>query len=311
MLIFRLLIDFLSRTGRILHYAVVFGAAFGVVFRVGLFVEAKIVDFMAETLQLQQQRYEELYGVPMTEQQISTNYKLLVCLQGLYFQDEESVKMFSDTDYWEDLSDGHLHVTTSGLNIKKTAKFESCSSAEQEKLDSQGCAILRSVHIRSELFPILQQTIRNLVAHKWPPSFIFLYDEVWTELIEPLWDVYNHLLGEGCWMESDLNCWCLRIPKSERDAASGIPHKAGNYIGANFGNAHRDMRYDACHGDDEKFTSLNAWVAINPAGATTENGCMRVIPLENDDFFYSPDHPYHMNTAKALSFMEDQVAFCN
>lgn len=35
---------------------------------------------------------------------------------------------------------------------------------------------------------------------------------------------------------------------------------------------------------------------MNESGATGDNGGMRCVPIEEDDFFYSPDHPSHMNT---------------
>jgi hypothetical protein len=42
-------------------------------------------------------------------------------------------------------------------------------------------------------------------------------------------------------------------------------------------------------------------VPLNPSGATKSNGCMSVIPIEHDDFFYSPSHPNHMATGAVYS----------
>mmetsp|Transcript_2230 Transcript_2230/g.5203 ORF Transcript_2230/g.5203 Transcript_2230/m.5203 type:complete len:261 (-) Transcript_2230:35-817(-) len=68
----------------------------------------------------------------------------------------------------------------------------------------------------------------------------------------------------------------------------------GTYIGGNFIQPHRDIMYDACHDETtERPTSLSVWIPLNPSGATKSNGCMRVVPIEKDDFFYSPKHPRH------------------
>ena len=45
------------------------------------------------------------------------------------------------------------------------------------------------------------------------------------------------------------------------------------------------MKYNMCHDvDTEKYNSLNAWVPMNPSGASAMNGAMRVIPIDYDDF---------------------------
>jgi hypothetical protein len=95
--------------------------------------------------------------------------------------------------------------------------------------------------------------------------------------------------------QADMNCWALR----HETLADGV---SAHYVGGNFGSSHRDQRYSACHSSaDGSPQSLNVWCAFNPSGATRCNGAMRVIPIDSDDFFYSPSHDLHMDTATALS----------
>jgi hypothetical protein len=89
---------------------------------------------------------------------------------------------------------------------------------------------------RCLVYSRLQQTVLNLRAAGWPPPCIYLYDELWVELIDPLFDVYEQLLGEGCSMAADLNCWCLRAPEES----------ASTYVGQTFGSPHRDLPPHKC-----------------------------------------------------------------
>ena len=75
-------------------------------------------------------------------------------------------------------------------------------------------------------------------------------------------------------------------------------------MGQNFAGAHRDMNYHACHGGAGEELSLNAWVPLNPVGATLDNGCMRVVPVTEDPYFFSQSHPYYNNSTAAMAFME-------
>lgn len=107
-------------------------------------------------------------------------------------------------------------------------------------------------------------------------------------------------------MESDLNCWSLqRVPRPEKDTED-MNRTTTSYIGQSFNQSHRDMKYSNCHDlETEAFTSLNCWIPLNPIGATKKNGCMNVVPVEHDDFFYDYTHIYHMQTKKTLQFLDD------
>ena len=47
--------------------------------------------------------------------------------------------------------------------------------------------------------------MQQLRAAGWPAAFIFLYDEIWVHVIDPLFATFAGLLGDGVWMEPDLN----------------------------------------------------------------------------------------------------------
>ena len=93
-----------------------------------------------------------------------------------------------------------------------------------------------------------------------------------------------------------MNCWALRRDSLEQGASAG-------YVGGNFGASHRDQCYSASHSaSDGSPQSVNVWCAFNPSGARSCNGAMRVIPIDFDDYFYSPSHELHMDTARAIEF---------
>jgi hypothetical protein len=95
---------------------------------------------MKETLQRQQELYKEIYGVPMSAEQLNISFKLLTCLQGLYFMDEPSVAGFSDTAYWEELSGGNLHVSKGGLQpIENTGHTRAAFNRNREVRHSGIC----------------------------------------------------------------------------------------------------------------------------------------------------------------------------
>ena len=219
--------------------------------------------------------------------------------------------------------------------------LEPPTTDQLSQLNNDGYAILTSaIDSNHPIFTTIEMTLRNLAARGWPPAFIFMYDQVWELLIAPLFDVYASVLGRDCWMEPDLNCWMLRSspstipPTTPSTIPSTIPlttppttpsatssttssttpmslippttTSTPSFIGINFGKSHRDMTYEACHNTKtEEYHSLNCWVPINPSGATIDNGCMHVIPIEHDDYFYDTKHPYHMSTAKGLSYLDN------
>lgn len=248
---------------------------------------------------------------PRSIEQLYLYRDLLSTLQSLHLGQTEVMAEFEDPAYWETLSDG-LHVTDNQPaaldQCRKSRKAavgddeEEDAAALHELLNEQGFVVLPPLlchpgNSSSLLFARLQQTVLNLRAAGWPPVFIFLYDEFWIEVVDPLFDVCERLLGKGCSMASDLNCWCLRAPEAAQ----------GTYIGQNFGEPHRDMAYRKCFSPDVQtgepsVACLNAWVPINPVGANARNGAMRVMPRQADPHFADQHHQgYKMRDTCCLS----------
>ena len=217
-------------------------------------------------------------------------------LTDLYFEEPAAIESFSNCAYWEMLSDG-MHVSRNEhegeTRIEETlANLENLTNTGHTIFafdrDSASQARVAKVHT----------TILALRKAGWPPAFIFIYDEAWA-LVDDLFAAAVPELGDDCVMEPDLNCWCL----SRSDAQGEI------YVGMAFGAPHRDLRYDNCHNEEtDAPRALSTWMPVNPSGATEANGCMRVIAIEDDAFYYCPDHPHHHDQATALAFDDDLVA---
>jgi len=232
----------------------------------------------------------------------SRTLEMLFELQTLYFGDNEAVVKYGEPAYWEDLSGGLLTCCrTSDDDEPATDDHKDAADDEEEapQNSSMPMALLPShllQHITSQGYHILpppprrskqessmafSSTLEALVKAGWPPQFLLMYNETW----DLLKDAVHGMIGDECdnfYIESDVNIWSLK-----RNSPPGT------YIGGNFIKPHRDMVYNACHDEDDLPTSLSVWIPLNPSGATNHNGCMRILPIEKDDFFYSPAHPNH------------------
>ena len=227
--------------------------------------------------------------------------EMLFELQTLYFGDNEAITKYGEPAYWEDISGGLLTCCrTSSDDDDDPSKDDH----KDDEAHNMSMALLPShllQHITSQGYHVLpppprrrkQQssmvfsiTLEALAKAGWPPQFLLMYNETW----ELLKDVVHGMIGNECdnfYIESDVNIWSLKCNSP-----------AGTYIGGNFINPHRDMVYNACHDEDDEPTSLSVWIPLNPSGATNHNGCMRILPIEGDDFFYSPGHPSHSRNSK-------------
>mmetsp|Transcript_8380 Transcript_8380/g.13584 ORF Transcript_8380/g.13584 Transcript_8380/m.13584 type:complete len:382 (-) Transcript_8380:40-1185(-) len=230
--------------------------------------------------------------------------EMLFQLQTLYFGDDEAVAKYGKSAYWDDLATGGGERLMCCRTVDADAVPADNNPNQQRDVDTQNTpmALLSNLleNIASKGYHVLppppnrregrnqsstafSSTLEALANAGWPPQFLLMYDETW----ELLKDAVRGIVGDECdWdnvtIESDVNIWSLR------DCPPGT-----YYIGGNFINPHRDMVYDACHDEDERPTSLSVWIPLNPSGATESNGCMRVLPIESDDFFYCPQHPRH------------------
>ena len=235
---------------------------------------------MLENLRRQEASYPQFNnGSSMPSSVRARTFTMLQHLEGLYFGDTDAVAKFGDVEYWVNLSQGMLSVSSDAIKLDVISP---------PAADLKESIAERGYHInpRCSSLPInysaaIASTLVRLRSKGWPPQFLLMYDEVWTLLMHAC-KSYEPLLGVDMMLESDVNIWSLR--KGEA---------AGTYVGGNFANPHRDIVYSGCHDDNEETTSLSVWIPLNVSGATASNGCMRVVPIECDDFFYSPEHPRH------------------
>ena len=251
--------------------------------------------------------------------------EMLLQLQTLYFGDHEVLsKYYCCSDYWNELAGGQLtccrdfvdedasdanggQQKNEGTYDKNINDDEHCNVPTKldnkllEIITTKGFHVLpapsspSSQHVGEEKHTqqkvisstAFSNTLKALSSAGWPPQFLLMYDETWQLLRDT---IHSIIVGQddSCgWednviVESDINVWSLKTNQAP-----------GTYIGGNFIAPHRDMTFDACHDDNEVPTSLSVWIPLNPCGATKTNGCMRIIPIEHDDFFYSPLHPHH------------------
>ena len=303
----------------------------------------------------QQELYFSKYNENMSTEQTNNLIERIIILQQLYFQDTIIQSQYNDIEYWESISDG-LHVSNhTELNTADDDKNNNDATRTNQHrnkdnilssistINNQGYDVIElgemndntnnktnttttatAINITAkttgnsnqQIYEQIQNTIANLKQEGFPPSFIFIYDEIWYNIIINMFDIYALLLDdENVYMESDLNCWSLRRPpitttpttlSDNNNNNNNTTTTSNNYIGQSFNQSHRDMKYSNCHNiDTEAFTSLNCWIPLNPIGATSQNGCMNVVPIEHDDFFYDYTHIYHMQTNKTLQFMDD------
>ena len=253
--------------------------------------------------------------------------EMLLELQTLYFGDDDAVIKYGDIAYWNELSRGQLTCCRRCIDSSSDSDVATASASvphppaghddrnddsdngkmlveDDNLLNRNNAELLEKITTRGyHVLPpptvggskqrkysscAFTSTIKALADAGWPPQFLLMYDETW-ELVKDV--VRQIIIGDDVTVESDVNIWSLR--KDYAPPASGSS-SSSYYIGGNFIRPHRDMIFDACHDDDtENPTSLSVWIPLNPSGATERNGCMRCLPIENDDFFYSPKHPRH------------------
>ena len=199
----------------------------------------------------------------------------------------------------ENINDGKktLSATTLKESIASRGFHVSSPPSQSSSTENTG---LDTDHLSMAI----AQTLESLRSKGWPPQFLLLYDEIWMLLkqtcegdeYQSFFAVKDDNNNERIILEPDVNIWSLRKPDDKNDESCS---SEGRYIGGNFVHPHRDMIYSACHDveDCEAATALSVWIPLNLSGATESNGCMRVVPIENDDFFYSPLHPRHVENA--------------
>ncbi|GMH71206.1 hypothetical protein TL16_g05591 [Triparma laevis f. inornata] len=238
----------------------------------------------------------------MTPSQKATTLAMMFELQSMYFCDDEPAK-FEDVKYWtEEVAGGYLHITDDTITDDTKSEPDPDSPKPPDSPDSPDSPLMSAIEIDGyhisppppstpdSLSFAINHTLASLASHGWPPQFLLLYDEIWTLLSSTISSHYTSL-GPSLLLEADVNVWHLTRPPP---STSPSPPKK---IGSNFPNPHRDMTYSQCHPTSSLPTSLSIWIPLTPSGSTPTNGCMRILPISQDNFFFSPDHPHHSNNS--------------
>lgn len=117
----------------------------------------------------------------------------------------------------------------------------------------------------------LSTALDRIIAAKYHPMFLSVYDEYWRVFrrIAPL---LTPILGEGYRVLGDFWIWCI----SHQTASAGWrPHRDYQF-------RHRDMLRE-----DRTPLIVTVWIPFTDA--TPLNGCIYLLPLPNDPYF--PNEP--------------------
>ena len=178
---------------------------------------------MRELLRQQIDQYKTVFNAPMPSQdQTSILFRLMI-LQGLLFGDHDVTERFVSAEYWEELSDGHLHVCKdfdSRIEVSRHTGYcipggftSQAAASALATLDEEGFTVLPAP-CAAALVSALHRTLGRLQSCGWPAPFLLIYDEAWL-LVDGIWALYADLLGIDCRLEADLNVWALLTPDQE------------------------------------------------------------------------------------------------
>ena len=162
------------------------------------------------------------------------------------------LKSALDPAYWERLNPGFTVGRQTDVEIPETNPLNIENVYELRKsIERKGYFQTDPILPEPVLKPI-RDCIERLKADRWPPVFVFVYDQVWQVSNTPsLIRLGSEFLGPGCKRTSRIWCfYVVPVPGSKGFA----PHADG------FGRADR----------------LTAWIALSDA--TLESGCIYVIP---------------------------------
>lgn len=161
-----------------------------------------------------------------------------------------------------------LHIDDAEFRNKLSDEFSAASSLDlyKQELSEDGYYQLQEERLFEGL-PFgpeqLAEGIRNLVAHGWSPTFIYLFDEVW---------MLGQHLRRFLQLSSGGNDFCFDFYAWLVD-----PKKAGRGWGPHrdrMGSDHRSFRAD-------KTPMLTTcWIPLTRA--TPSNSCLYVVPAQCD-----------------------------
>jgi hypothetical protein len=246
--------------------------------------------YLAEQRALQRERREE-----RTRQEYFDEINALV--EGQH----PSYEKLCSTEFWEQFSRGLSPIASDPSTATIDAKYPGIlgSHVTESILLNGGDVDTALDHLKKRGYSgvenvdwlmvgvdlqALADTMESLKAAGWPPVFVLMFDEAWR-LLEGLFSVLEPILGDGCELEASLYGWALEPPSL---TAEGELEK----VGGNFGQPHRDFPYDQCHLEDGSPSVVSVWIPF--VKASLDNGCMYVVPRENDPLFDKPQDKYHL-----------------
>jgi hypothetical protein len=266
---------------------------------------------MRDNLARQRAAYLKAHGAEMPPAVQAHALATMLALQSLYFEDaplaSEARGELSDAAYWRAL------VPSASADPEALRAALALAAAERAAAGAAPALPLLAASVQEQGFSVAEPQPRaaarvaalcatlalilaQLQRAALPPHFVFVYNAPWELLAEHWVGAAAAALGEDSVMEADMSCWALQRPAS--GCGGGAP--PGPYVGANFGASHRDQRYSACHAPSGAPSAVNVWTPFNACGARADNGAMRVLPIPADAFFFSPEHPAHLDTAASL-----------
>ena len=143
---------------------------------------------------------------------------------------------------------------------------------------------------------------------RWSPAAAFMYDATW-QIIDAAFDVAGVLLdadpdaGEVT-LEPSCFAWALRCVDEAADDGNGSGENGengngnvgGSIPGGNFSLPHRDYpASEAWNASSDAPNLVSAWIPLTDA--TTDNGCVYVLPRRADATWLDASHPDHLAPA--------------
>lgn len=183
---------------------------------------------------------------------------------------QEHLKRFDQRSTWTELNP---QLSLSDQPFQAGLRFE-FESADAERAVAQasleGYLQSRSPVIPERLCQALSQAVETLLAHRFHPIYVALYDEYW-QVMQGIQAYLEPVLGPGCHPVGDFWSWCI----SPTTAPAGWA-------------PHRDYQFKTkTLREDGRPMLVTCWLPFRDA--TPLNGCMYLVPQNLDPNL--PDHP--------------------
>jgi len=200
------------------------------------------------------------------------------------------VEAITTQDYWRGLAPS-FHIADSDFLSPKVADTKAACATAAGDIAKDGYAQLRGIDLAAD-FASMADVARALTARDLDAVFCFVYDEFWRPYFR-LDALYRHLLGPYTFLP-DFWAW-------------DIDPKRG---GAGW-SRHRDRGRQSLRADGSPI-SLTTWIAISEA--TSDNGCLRMVPKHADPTYNTPHEPdelFKESAVRVLPAMPGDVLIWN